>query len=115
MTKLQTSFRAIRPLLLVIAAVSGVVVGACKEGDGDESDAPAEIQTACEAYCAKAAQCNDETNLDKCQKNCVDAMTDCMVDELDEALAKLEQCADESCDDFIGCTINVGAQCIFGL
>jgi hypothetical protein len=109
--------RAFGPLLFTLAAVAGVALGACKgdDNDGDESGASLEVRNSCEDYCERAVACDDERNRDDCNDKCIDRMTDCQVDEQTAALDKLAVCSNESCDDFFGCTVNVGAQCIFGL
>jgi hypothetical protein len=109
MTKSQNNLR-FRPFLIALAAVAGIATGACREDNGDEYEPPQKVVDACGDYCARANDCNDETDVDKCQADCVDAMTDCMVDELDAALTKLNQCANESCDDFIGCSVCSGCK-----
>ncbi|PRQ04574.1 hypothetical protein ENSA7_50650 [Enhygromyxa salina] len=109
--------RIVVPMLFALAAAASITFGACRQDDEDEDDfdVPMDVRNSCEDYCEQRKLCKDETNEEKCRNNCIDAMTNCQVDELDAALDQLDQCGSESCDDFIGCTINVGAQCIFGL
>lgn len=117
MTDTSKGFRAFGPLLFALAAVAGVALGACRQdnGDGDESDASLQVKNNCEQYCGRMSECDDERDQEKCFNNCVDAMTDCQVDEQEAALDRLDLCSRESCDDFFGCTVNVGAQCVFGI
>jgi hypothetical protein len=117
MTDPQKTPRFLIRVLFAVAAVASFALGACRQTDADEDESGAslEVMNSCEEYCQQRKLCKDETNEEKCRNNCIDAMTDCQVDQQNAALDKLDQCANESCDDFLGCTINVGAQCIFGI
>ncbi len=117
MNEQSSNFRGLRRFLLGFAAVAGLLIGACQGDDDNDDDyeAPAAVEEACADYCMRAKECNDETDEPKCADDCVAAMGNCQVDELDQATAMLEQCANESCDDLIGCSINAGAECFFGL
>lgn len=97
--------------LYAVATLVGMAVGACeREGTGD-----ARIALTCADYCQKAADCDDEVDVDECKDDCKDAMEDCMDDEQEEALDDLDACAEDSCDDFLGCTIGAGLECTFGI
>ena len=103
-------------LLFGLAAVAGVALGACRQDDANGDSGPSfAVTSSCNDYCSQAKLCNDDLNEEKCRDNCEGTLTNCQVDEQDAALDKLDQCAKESCDDFIGCTVNVGAKCIFGI
>jgi hypothetical protein len=117
MTDTSKKSRIWGPLLFALAGLAGVTLGACRQDDGDvdESDASVQVRSVCAEYCSRMIECDDDRNQEKCNNDCADAMTDCQVDEQQAALDKLGVCARESCDDFLGCTINVGAQCIFGI
>ena len=117
MVHTSKSLRGFGPLLFALAATAGVALGACKEDDTEEYDAGAtqEVRNSCADYCDRAKSCDDERNEEECTNKCIDRMTDCQVDEQGAALDKLSACSNESCDDFFGCTVNVGAQCIFGI
>lgn len=115
MTDTRKKIRGWGPLLFTLAGLAGVTLGACREDDGDESDASIQVRNTCAEYCSRMVECDDDRNQQKCNDNCVDTMTDCQVDEQAAALDKLDVCSRESCDDFFGCSINVGAQCIFGI
>ncbi|WP_146657893.1 hypothetical protein [Enhygromyxa salina] len=117
MTDPNKSPRVFVSMLFAFAAVASFAFGACRQDDDvdDGSGASFDVQNSCADYCEQRKLCKDETNEETCRNNCEDAMSDCQADEQDEALDKLDQCANESCDDFLGCTINVGAQCIFGI
>jgi len=108
-----------RPAMVALAAFAGLALGACRQSDADDDDddsaATLEVRNACADYCAMAKVCNDNVDEENCYEGCLDNMTNCQVDEQAEALDKLRECADESCNDFLGCTIEVGAQCYFGL
>lgn len=104
-------------LLFALAAVAGIGLGACRQDDADqdEYEPSMEVLNSCEDYCRRAKLCDDDRDEQKCENTCIDAMTNCQVDEQGPALDKLDQCSSESCDDFFGCTVNVGAKCIFGI
>jgi hypothetical protein len=36
-------------------------------------------------------------------------------DEQEAALDDLDECAEDSCNDFLACTIGAGAECVFGI
>jgi len=117
MVHTSKSLRGIKPLLFAFAAMAGVALGACKEDDAEEYDTGAtlEVKGSCADYCSAARACDDERDEKECTMKCIDRMTDCQVDEQAAALDRLDACTNESCDDFFGCTVNVGAQCIFGI
>lgn len=118
MAKKQHKFRALRPLLISFAAVAGLTVGACTddaEGDYDDGPVSMEVQTACDTYCAKSLECEPDRDEQDCRDGCYDAMSSCAADQQNQALTQLEMCAQETCDDFLGCTISAGAECFFGL
>jgi hypothetical protein len=96
-------------LLVAVGLALGVTLGACN-GTGDTR-----IKFTCKDYCAKAAECDDGVDEDDCVDNCRDDMEDCMSDEQEQALDDLDSCSEESCDDFLGCTIGAGLQCTFGI
>lgn len=105
--------RLVRPLVLVLAGAASLAVGACKEDEVDGDDA--QIKSSCESYCEQAKLCNQDINEQNCINDCRNAVGNCMADEVDLALDKLQGCAKEACDDFTACTIDAGAQCYFGL
>jgi hypothetical protein len=116
MAHTNESFRAFGPLLLALAAVTGIALGACNnDDDGDQSGTAIHVRNACEEYCSHAKECDDDRDEQKCYDRCTERMNNCQADEQDAALDKLDSCAKESCDDFLGCRVNVGAKCIFGI
>lgn len=117
MVQANKTFRAFKPLTIALAALIGVTVGACRQDEPEEYDTGAtlEVKASCAEYCEQAVICDDERSKDECTMKCIDRMTDCQVDEQAAALDRLDACSNESCDDFFGCTVNVGAQCIFGI
>lgn len=117
MAKKKFNLRALRPLFIGLAAVAGLALSGCPDDDPgyDDEPVPLEVQTACNAYCARAVECNDDRDEQDCKTSCYDAMGACMADEQAEALSQLEACAQESCNDFIKCSIQAGATCVFGL
>jgi len=104
-----------RRVLLVLAAGVGLTLGACSDADDDGLDVDFGAEASCEDYCAKAKTCDDDRDEQECINNCVDSLDDCMADERDQAIDQVDMCAAESCDDIVGCTIDAGAQCYFGL
>jgi hypothetical protein len=114
MAHTNESFRAFGPLLFAIAAVTGIALGACR-GDDDESDTTIQVRNSCEDYCSRAKECDDDRDEDRCYDRCLNRMKSCQADEQDAAIDKLDGCTNESCDDFFGCSIKVGATCFFGI
>jgi hypothetical protein len=113
---LSGGFAGWRPAMFGLAAFAGIALGACRQDDGDDgTEASLEVRNACDDYCVKAKECDGDIDEENCYERCLDNMGNCRVDEEEEAIEKLQQCANESCDDFIGCTVEVGAQCYFGL
>lgn len=100
--------------MLALAGLTGIMFGACRDDDGDDGvDFFAEQD--CRDYCERAVECDDDRNEEDCVESCIDRMGSCQADEQEAALEQLQDCADESCDDFLACTIDVGATCYFGL
>ena len=95
-----------------IGAMAGFMAAqACeREGTGD-------VRTAatCRDYCDKAKECDDDLDEEDCRNRCESDMDDCQADEQESALDDLDECAEDSCDEFLGCTIGAGLQCTFGL
>jgi hypothetical protein len=82
------------------------------------ADEPGETLTAkldCMNYCRQAESCNGDVNRTECENDREEALNECQADEVDEAQDRLDECAEETCDDFTACTIDAGAQCFFGL
>ncbi len=111
-SRLTTS--SVRALALVLAAGLGLGLGACVE-DSEGDPVPLDVQVACKSYCRQATDCNDKVVEDDCREDCYDNMNDCQADEQNEAVDDLQNCADESCNDFTACTIGAGLQCSFGI
>lgn len=99
----------------VLALILGAAAG-CKDDDPNGGPAtPTEIQTVCQDYCDRSKLCDDEVNVSDCVVKCKDRLGACMADEQGQAVDELRVCSDESCDDFTGCTIGAGIQCILGI
>lgn len=82
------------------------------------SDDPADdlwVELDCEDYCERANECDADTDVAECENDCLSALANCQADEREAAQEQLEQCADVACDDLLGCSIDAGAQCYFGL
>ncbi|PRQ08694.1 hypothetical protein [Enhygromyxa salina] len=111
------NLRAFGPLVLALAAVAGLTFGACKPGekDTDEPGPSFDVQNSCKDYCRQAKMCDDSINEQNCRDNCNTAMKSCQADEQKQAINRLDECGKESCGDFVGCTVDVGAQCVFGI
>lgn len=98
-----------------LLAAAGLIVVQSAVACADE---PGETLTAkldCKNYCRQAESCNGDINQAECEADCQEALNECQADEVDEAQDRLDECADETCDDFTACTIDAGAQCYFGL
>ncbi len=100
---------------LVLALFGGACFGAIACGEDDPTDSSLEVELSCADYCRKAVECDDDIDQEECEVNCEDAAKDCMADEQDEALNQLDECSEETCDDFGGCTVGAGLQCTFGI
>ena len=98
-------------VLTVVGLVLGV--GTAQLACGDESDDPRAVTT-CNNYCERYRECED-TSMQECTENCRQILDDCMDDEFEEALDRLDVCANESCDEFTECSFEAGTECIFGL
>lgn len=100
---------------LTLALSSGLCLGLFACGEDDPTDAELDVELACNDYCRKAVECNDDLDMEDCENECEDSASSCMADEQDQALDELEMCSEESCDDFGGCTVGAGLQCSFGI
>ncbi len=104
----HSPFRVLLGLGLGLMAAQ---LNACeRDGTGD-----LRIGRTCSDYCDTAVSCNDEVDEDACKSDCEDAMNDCMADDQEAALDDLDECAEDSCNDFLACTIGAGAECVFGI
>lgn len=97
------------PFMYLGGLLLGAGIAACT-GTG-----PVRIDATCEDYCAKAHECSDSVDVDDCVADCKDQIGDCMADEQEEALDSLDDCAANSCNEFIGCTVGAGLACSFGI
>lgn len=109
-----TRATGIRMGLLVLAGALGSVL-ACVDDDDDGDDGEADIRAACVSYCERGEECDDDLDRRACVEDCQDIVEDCQDDEIDETIADLNDCSSEVCDDFIGCSVGAGTQCLFGL
>jgi len=100
-------------LLLALAAVTGIALGACQEEK--QAEASPEIEMACTEYCERHAECDDEVKADECTNECIAVLDACETLEPDEAIDQVEECGAESCDDFNRCRLSAGVQCVFGI
>lgn len=101
-----------KTIFLFLGALAlGTAIGACeRDGTGN-----ARVALTCADYCQKAHDCDGDVDVDDCKDDCKDSMDDCMSDEQEQALDDLDACAEDSCDEFGGCTIGAGLQCTFGI
>ncbi len=100
--------KLVRPASLLVAALVGMVLGAC----GPHSEY--RIEKTCKKYCARAVDCNDNISFDTCVNDCVDTANDCNSDsDIEQALDILETCADEACNDVAACVADSWIECAF--
>jgi hypothetical protein len=100
----------------VFAGLAGITAGACKpQSGGDGQDAKLTVKTSCSDYCKHAKECDDKLDLSKCNSTCLDAIGNCQAAEQDLAIDRLDKCSDVSCNDFVGCSIEVSAKCFLGI
>lgn len=100
------------PLTYLLAMGLGLAVAelsAC----ADEVD-PAEVDQACERYCARAVECGQADDFEDCFDNCETLVSDFCVDQ-EDAVNVLESCVRDTCEEVEGCIIDAGLECIFGI
>lgn len=85
------------------------------DGDGAGVIEEIQIEGSCSDYCEQAAECNDNVDVDQCHSDCESAVTDCMADEQEETLNRLDACSENACNEFAGCTIDAALQCSLGV
>ncbi len=94
------------PLAMLLAATFGLLAGAC----GPTSEY--RIENSCEDYCARAVDCNDNTDYSDCVDNCLDTADECDSEsDLENALDRLDECTEESCDDVAACSVDALIEC----
>jgi hypothetical protein len=93
-----------------IFSMSLAFLWACDNDDPDEGPS---AESACEDYCAKRAECDDEVDEANCESDCTDVMEECDADDRNGAISDLTDCAGESCDDVLVCGIGQGLECEF--
>ncbi|MBA3548510.1 MAG: hypothetical protein H0T76_18665 [Nannocystis sp.] len=102
------------------ALAAAFCAGLCCGNDDDDGDGiggatAQEITNDCKQYCDRAQVCDGDVEADECLAKCRDRLGNCMADEQGQTLDDLVACSKETCDDFTGCTIGAGLQCVFGL
>ena len=80
---------------------------------GDDVD-DAEIDQACERYCARAVECGQTDDFEDCFDDCETLVSDFCVDQ-DDAVDVLESCSRDTCEEVDGCIIDAGLECLFGI
>jgi hypothetical protein len=97
-----------RPASFLIAALIGLVAGAC----GPHSEY--RIEKVCKKYCARAVDCNDNVDFDDCVSDCIETADGCDSDsDIEQSLDILETCPEESCNDVPGCAAEAWFECAF--
>lgn len=74
-----------------------------------------EIELTCIDYCSQAAECDGDVDEDNCKRECMDNVSDCDEDNREAVIDDLQSCAEETCDDFGGCTVGAAVECAFGI
>ncbi len=90
-------------------------VGCDTDGDGAGVIEEIQISGSCSDYCDKAAECDSNVDADECKSDCESTVTDCQADEQQETLDTLDECSEDACNEFGGCTVEAGLQCVFGV
>ncbi|MCR9160006.1 MAG: hypothetical protein ACE37F_38215 [Nannocystaceae bacterium] len=108
------SYPAILFSLLCAAALT-VQIGCDNDDDGVGVIEELQIEGSCNDYCEQAKSCDDGVDVEACENDCFDAMSDCQADEQEEALNDIDSCSEEACSEFVGCSIGAGLQCSFGV
>lgn len=73
------------------------------------------VEATCQRYCEQVATCDGDVDVESCTADCLDNVGDCQVDEQEQALDDLDDCAQESCDELFACTVGAQLQCTFGI
>ncbi len=102
------------------ALAAAFCTGLCCNNDNDDDGGGGgatdqEVMTTCKKYCDQAQVCDGDVEAGECLVKCQDRLGDCMADEQSQTLDDLETCSLKACDDFKGCTIGAGLQCVFGI
>ncbi len=96
---------SLRLAALPLAAILGVVLGACAHGQS-------RINRVCDNYCQRLLDCNDNADYDDCFDACLESADDCDTDDdTANALDILEECTADSCNQVIGCTVEAWLEC----
>lgn len=92
---------------LLFAATIGITLGAC----GPHSDY--RISKVCKRVCARAVDCNDNTDFDDCVDTCIDQAMDCNSDsDVEASLDILDECTNESCNNITACSVDAWLECV---
>lgn len=103
---------AITHALLALAALAFLDQAiACS----DEPDEDIWTELDCNRFCARANECNEDLDADDCEDQCLSSLANCQSDERAAAQNQIDECADAACDDLVGCTVDAGVRCYFGL
>lgn len=104
-------------LTAAIAALALLPLTACDEAEDVVEDLQA--AEACDDYCDKVADCNDEEPTAEddaaCEDRCMDDLRDaCGEDDRPAAVEKINECVEMSCGEFAGCLVFDAAPACFG-
>jgi hypothetical protein len=100
------------PLTYLLAIGLGLFVSELTACGDDVADA--EIDQACERYCARAVECGQVDDFGDCFDNCEGLVSDFCVDQ-EDAVDVLETCSRGTCEEVDGCIIDAGLECLFGI
>jgi hypothetical protein len=99
----------------VLACLGACRVDVEEDGDGVDIEPIDPVERTCTNYCERQAECDDEVNTEDCVDDCVDTAGNCQADEQEQALAELDECAEETCDDIGECTVGASLECYLGI
>jgi hypothetical protein len=105
---MNTVKHIVRPASFLLAALLGLSVGACNEG---ENDGELRINRVCKRHCSALEECTNK-DYDTCVSSCVETANECDSDsDVDMSLDKLDACQEKECVDIAACSVDAWFEC----
>jgi hypothetical protein len=106
---MKNGFRQLIPGLMTGA----LLALACAQDEDEPLNE--EVRAACSEFCDRAIECDEDiiaADRDDCLTDCYGTAEECAdVNELDEGVAQMEDCAQTSCDEFYLCNVDLDLEC----
>lgn len=102
-------------LCLLFSGALSAQFGCDTDDDGVGVIEELQIEGSCNDYCEQAKTCDDGVDVEACENDCFEAMSNCQADEQEQALNDIDSCGEEACSEFVRCSIGAGLQCTFGI